>query len=113
MAEAFIFDHVRSPRGRGKPDGALHEVTALNLCRHLPLPVVRRLLGLRVSPAGVIGTLALLVAFTGTSVAATGGNLILGRSNTATSMTTLSNANGTALKVSSRAGTPRNSCGPG
>jgi len=31
MADAFIFDHVRSPRGRGKADGSLHEVTALNL----------------------------------------------------------------------------------
>jgi acetyl-CoA C-acetyltransferase len=31
MAEAFIYDHVRTPRGRGKPDGALHEVTALAL----------------------------------------------------------------------------------
>ena len=31
MAEAFIYDHVRTPRGRGKADGALHEVTALNL----------------------------------------------------------------------------------
>jgi acetyl-CoA C-acetyltransferase len=31
MPDAFIYDHVRSPRGRGKPDGALHEVTALNL----------------------------------------------------------------------------------
>jgi len=31
MAEAFIFDAVRSPRGRGKADGSLHEVTALNL----------------------------------------------------------------------------------
>jgi len=31
MPDAFIFDHVRSPRGRGKADGALHEVTALNL----------------------------------------------------------------------------------
>jgi acetyl-CoA C-acetyltransferase len=31
MPEAFIFDHVRTPRGRGKPDGALHEVTALSL----------------------------------------------------------------------------------
>ena len=29
--EAFIYDHVRTPRGRGKADGALHEVTALNL----------------------------------------------------------------------------------
>ena len=31
MPEAFIYDHVRTPRGRGKADGALHEVTALNL----------------------------------------------------------------------------------
>ena len=26
MTEAYIFDHVRTPRGRGKKDGALHEV---------------------------------------------------------------------------------------
>jgi acetyl-CoA C-acetyltransferase len=31
MIDAFIYDHVRTPRGRGKVDGALHEVTALNL----------------------------------------------------------------------------------
>ncbi|WP_375465482.1 acetyl-CoA C-acetyltransferase [uncultured Methylobacterium sp.] len=31
MTEAFIYDHVRTPRGRGKPDGSLHEVTALRL----------------------------------------------------------------------------------
>jgi acetyl-CoA C-acetyltransferase len=31
MADAFIYDAVRSPRGRGKADGSLHEVTALNL----------------------------------------------------------------------------------
>jgi acetyl-CoA C-acetyltransferase len=31
MADAFIYDHVRTPRGRGKSDGALHEVTALSL----------------------------------------------------------------------------------
>jgi acetyl-CoA C-acetyltransferase len=31
MPEAFIYDHVRTPRGRGKADGALHEVTALEL----------------------------------------------------------------------------------
>ncbi len=29
--DAFIFDHVRTPRGRGKPDGALHEVSTLGL----------------------------------------------------------------------------------
>ena len=31
MAEAFIYDAVRTPRGRGKPDGALHEVSTLAL----------------------------------------------------------------------------------
>ncbi len=31
MADAFIYDHVRTPRGRGKADGSLHEVTSLNL----------------------------------------------------------------------------------
>lgn len=31
MTEAFIFDHVRTPRGRGKADGSLHEVTPANL----------------------------------------------------------------------------------
>jgi acetyl-CoA C-acetyltransferase len=31
MPDAFIYDHVRTPRGRGKADGALHEVTALEL----------------------------------------------------------------------------------
>ena len=31
MPDAFIYDHVRTPRGRGKADGSLHEVTALNL----------------------------------------------------------------------------------
>jgi acetyl-CoA C-acetyltransferase len=31
MTEAFIYDAIRTPRGRGKADGALHEVTALNL----------------------------------------------------------------------------------
>jgi acetyl-CoA C-acetyltransferase len=40
MSDAFIYDHVRTPRGRGKPDGALHEVTALKL-------VAQMLAGLR------------------------------------------------------------------
>jgi acetyl-CoA C-acetyltransferase len=31
MTDAFIFDHVRTPRGRGRPDGALHEVTSVEL----------------------------------------------------------------------------------
>ncbi|MBM4233000.1 MAG: acetyl-CoA C-acetyltransferase [Gammaproteobacteria bacterium] len=29
--DALIYDHVRTPRGKGKSDGKLHEVTAVNL----------------------------------------------------------------------------------
>jgi acetyl-CoA C-acetyltransferase len=31
MAEAFIYDAVRTPRGKGKKDGSLHEITSLSL----------------------------------------------------------------------------------
>jgi acetyl-CoA C-acetyltransferase len=31
MADAFIYDHVRTPRGRGKPDGSLHSITPIQL----------------------------------------------------------------------------------
>ncbi|MEM1139186.1 MAG: acetyl-CoA C-acetyltransferase, partial [Pseudomonadota bacterium] len=31
MTDCYIYDHVRTPRGRGKKDGSLHEVTALQL----------------------------------------------------------------------------------
>ncbi len=31
MTECFIYDTVRTPRGKGRRDGALHEVTALEL----------------------------------------------------------------------------------
>jgi acetyl-CoA C-acetyltransferase len=31
MTEAFIYDAVRSPRGKGRPDGSLHEVTSVAL----------------------------------------------------------------------------------
>ena len=31
MTEAYIYDAVRSPRGKGRPDGSLHEVTAVRL----------------------------------------------------------------------------------
>ena len=40
MPEAYIYDHVRTPRGRGKPDGALHEVTALALAT-VPLKALK------------------------------------------------------------------------
>ena len=31
MTQAYIYDAVRTPRGKGRPDGALHEVTAARL----------------------------------------------------------------------------------
>jgi acetyl-CoA C-acetyltransferase len=31
MPDAYIYDAVRTPRGRGKPDGSLHEVPAVDL----------------------------------------------------------------------------------
>lgn len=31
MTDAFIYDAVRSPRGKGRPDGSLHELTAVAL----------------------------------------------------------------------------------
>ncbi len=34
MSEAFIYDHVRTPRGKGKKDGSLHEVPAVRLAAH-------------------------------------------------------------------------------
>ncbi len=33
MNTACIYDHVRTPRGRGKPDGALHEATSIHLAQ--------------------------------------------------------------------------------
>jgi acetyl-CoA acetyltransferase len=31
MTEAYIYDALRTPRGKGRKDGALHEVTSLRL----------------------------------------------------------------------------------
>jgi acetyl-CoA C-acetyltransferase len=31
MQDAYIYDHARTPRGRGRPDGSLHEITAVEL----------------------------------------------------------------------------------
>jgi acetyl-CoA C-acetyltransferase len=35
MTDCYVYDHVRTPRGRGKPDGSLHSVTALELASHV------------------------------------------------------------------------------
>ena len=31
MSDAYIYDTVRTPRGKGRKDGSLHEVTAVRL----------------------------------------------------------------------------------
>ncbi|TFU06271.1 acetyl-CoA C-acetyltransferase [Polymorphobacter arshaanensis] len=35
MAEAFIYDAVRTPRGKGRKDGALHEITPIQLATQM------------------------------------------------------------------------------
>lgn len=45
MADALIFDHVRTPRGRGKKDGSLYEVPAVRLAAE-PLKALRERNGL-------------------------------------------------------------------
>ncbi|MCT8329629.1 acetyl-CoA C-acetyltransferase [Albidovulum sediminis] len=35
MSEAYIYDAARTPRGKGRPDGALHEVTSVALSARL------------------------------------------------------------------------------
>jgi len=45
MTEVFIYDHVRTPRGRGKKDGALHEVPTPRLAARV-LEAVRDRSGL-------------------------------------------------------------------
>ena len=60
----------------------------------------------RPAPATVISVIALLFAMSGTAVAATGGDFILGKANTASSVSSLTNTKGTALSVSSASTTP-------
>jgi acetyl-CoA C-acetyltransferase len=35
MTEAYIYDAIRTPRGKGRKDGSLHEVTAARLSAHV------------------------------------------------------------------------------
>ncbi|WP_118137094.1 acetyl-CoA C-acetyltransferase [Oceanicella sp. SM1341] len=42
MSDAIIFEHVRTPRGRGRPDGALHAVTPLSLAAQTLAELRRR-----------------------------------------------------------------------
>jgi hypothetical protein len=58
------------------------------------------------APATIISLIALFFAMSGTAVAATGGDFILGKPNTAAAVTKLTNAKGTALSLSSTSDTP-------
>ena len=42
MAEAYIFDAVRTPRGKGKPDGSLHEISPVQLGAQVLNAIVER-----------------------------------------------------------------------
>ena len=42
MTDAFIYDHVRTPRGKGKKDGSLHQATPVWLLRTLLQAMQRR-----------------------------------------------------------------------
>ncbi|MDO5528991.1 MAG: acetyl-CoA C-acetyltransferase [Paracoccus sp. (in: a-proteobacteria)] len=42
MTDAYIYDAARTPRGKGRPDGALHEVTSLALSARLLNAVAER-----------------------------------------------------------------------
>ncbi|WEX77903.1 acetyl-CoA C-acetyltransferase [Sinorhizobium numidicum] len=48
MTKVFVYDHVRTPRGRGKKDGALHEVPSVRLASKM-LEAVRDRNGLDTS----------------------------------------------------------------
>jgi acetyl-CoA C-acetyltransferase len=42
MPEALIYDHVRTPRGRGRPDGSLHEISSVELGAQVLRAIARR-----------------------------------------------------------------------
>lgn len=42
MTEAYIFDHCRTPRGRGRADGSLHEITAVEVAAEPLRALVKR-----------------------------------------------------------------------
>jgi hypothetical protein len=62
---------------------------------------------MRISKASfAAGAAAALVLGSGTAFAATGGNFLLGKANTASAVTTLTNGYGTSLYLKSKTGTP-------
>ncbi|MDZ4731107.1 MAG: acetyl-CoA C-acetyltransferase [Xanthomonadales bacterium] len=39
MTDAYLFDHVRTPRGRGKSNGSLHEITPIQLATQVLIAI--------------------------------------------------------------------------
>ena len=39
MTEVYVYDHVRTPRGKGRADGTLNEITPVELARQ-PLDAI-------------------------------------------------------------------------
>jgi len=55
VTEAYIYDAVRTPRGRGKADGALHGVTSVRLSADILDALLERNEGASDSVADVSG----------------------------------------------------------
>jgi hypothetical protein len=63
--------------------------------------------GVRITaPAALVGVGGLLVSGVGVADAATGGNFLLGKSNSASAVTTLTNSKGTPLSLKAKSGSP-------
>ncbi|MDX6202424.1 MAG: hypothetical protein QOJ83_1924 [Frankiales bacterium] len=62
------------------------------------------LVRIRIRPATIVGTTALVIALSGTAVAATGGTFVLGHINRTTSNTVIANSAGTALVLAGKKG---------
>ncbi|MDX6227884.1 MAG: hypothetical protein QOI76_1274, partial [Frankiales bacterium] len=62
------------------------------------------LVRIRIRPATIVGTTALVIALSGTAVAASGGNFVLGHINRTTSNTVIANSAGTALVLAGKKG---------
>ena len=61
MTDAYIYDAVRSPRGKGRADGSLNEVTALRLSAQV-LDALKDRNGLDTAGIEDVGDMVLVVA---------------------------------------------------
>jgi hypothetical protein len=101
---------LRGTRADGRRTNAGRIDTGHSTALHLPmsskLDKVRAVGVRRPSATSVIGALAIVVALSGTAIAATGGQLLLGAENAATKTTTISNAHGVPLILHGRRSKP-------